>query len=71
MGNSLAIRLPKRLVDKLGLKAGDELTVVAATKKKLAVEKHDRQAEFLKPIEQFRFPLPEGYTFGRKEANER
>lgn len=70
-GNSLAIRLPRELVNKLGLKAGDELTVVAATKEKIAVEKHDRRAAFLKSIEQFRLPLPEGYTFDRDEANER
>jgi antitoxin MazE len=70
-GNSLAIRLPKELVNELGLKAGDELTVVAATKEKIAVEKHDRRDEFLKAIERFRFPLPEGYSFDRDEANER
>jgi len=29
-GNSLAVRLPKALVEKLGLKEGDELNVVAA-----------------------------------------
>ena len=29
-GNSLAVRLPKALVDQLGLKEGDELNVVAA-----------------------------------------
>ena len=28
-GNSLAVRLPKTLVDELGLKEGDELDVVA------------------------------------------
>jgi antitoxin MazE len=29
-GNSLAVRLPKALVDEPGLKEGDELNVVAA-----------------------------------------
>ena len=37
-GNSLAVRLPKALVEQLGLKEGDELNVVAASKDTIAVE---------------------------------
>jgi antitoxin MazE len=70
-GNSLAVRLPKMLVDELGLKPGDELKVVEADKVHIAVEKFDKRAEFLKQMEQFHFPLPEGYKFDRDEANER
>jgi Zn-dependent peptidase ImmA (M78 family) len=35
------------------------------------VEKRDRRAEFLKAMEQFNWPAPEGYRFDRDEANER
>lgn len=70
-GNSLAVRLPKALVEALNLSPGDELNVVEASKGQLAVEKVDRRAEFLKQAEQFRFPLPEDYKFDRDEANER
>lgn len=70
-GNSLAVRLPKRLVDALKLAPGDELTIVEASKGTLAVEKLDRKARFLKDLEQFRFQLPQGYRFDRDEANER
>jgi hypothetical protein len=35
------------------------------------VEKRDRRAEFLKAMEQFNWPAPEGYKFDRDEANER
>ncbi len=70
-GNSLAVRLPKELVDTLKLKPGDEINVVQAKKKELTVEKLDRAAAFLKAMEQFKFPLPEGYKFDRDEANER
>jgi antitoxin MazE len=45
--------------------------VVEASKRQIAVEKVDKRAEFLKQMEQFRFPLPEGYKFDRDEANER
>ena len=70
-GNSLAVRLPKALVDQLGLKPGDELRLVEASKEQIAVEKVDKRAEFLKAMEQFRWPAPEGYKFDRDEANER
>ena len=45
-GNSLAVRLPKALVDELGLAPGDELKVVEASKRRIAVEKADKRAEF-------------------------
>jgi antitoxin MazE len=70
-GNSLAVRLPKALVEELGLAPGDELRVVKASKGQIAVEKADKRAEFLKQMEQFRWPAPEGYKFDRDEANER
>ncbi|MDO8398737.1 MAG: AbrB/MazE/SpoVT family DNA-binding domain-containing protein [Bradyrhizobium sp.] len=70
-GNSLAVRLPKALVEQLGLAPGDELNVVEASKQQLVVEKVDRRAEFLKQMQQFRWPAPEDYRFDRDEANER
>jgi antitoxin MazE len=70
-GNSLAVRLPKALVDELHLAPGDELQVVSASKKEIVVEKRDRRAEFLKAMEQFHWPAPKGYKFDRDEANER
>jgi antitoxin MazE len=70
-GNSLAVRLPKALVVELGLKSGDELKIVGASKAAITAEKIDKRAEFLKRMEQFKFPLPEGYKFDRDEANER
>jgi antitoxin MazE len=70
-GNSLAVRLPKRLVDELGLKAGDEVDLVASADNRLEVAKRDSGAEFLEKMKQFNWPLPEGYRFDREEANER
>lgn len=69
--NDLAVRLPKMLVVGLKLVPGDELNVVEASRGRLAVEKIDKRAEFLRVVEQFQFPLPEGYRFDRDEANER
>jgi antitoxin MazE len=70
-GNSLAVRLPKTLVKELGLAAGDELKVVGVSKRRIAVEKIDPRAEFLKQMEQFHWPAPEGYKFDHDEANAR
>ncbi|MBV8697243.1 MAG: AbrB/MazE/SpoVT family DNA-binding domain-containing protein, partial [Bradyrhizobium sp.] len=38
-GNSLAVRLPKTLVEALKLSPGDELNVVEASKGQITVEK--------------------------------
>jgi antitoxin MazE len=70
-GASLAVRLPKELVKEMGLKAGDEVEIRPIGKKRLAIEKRDRQAAFLEAMKQFRFELPPDYKFDRDEANER
>jgi antitoxin MazE len=71
-GNSLAVRLPKALVDHLGLKEGDELDVVAA--KAGAIEIETRQARRQRALDNMaarNWVLPHGYGFDRDEANER
>jgi antitoxin MazE len=70
-GNSLAVRLPKELVDELALKDGDELTVVSASKERLVVEKDQRRQSALDAISRLKWKLPEGFKFDREEANER
>lgn len=71
-GNSLAVRLPKTLVDELGLKEGDELNVVAADKSTIEVETREaRRQRALDQMAQRNWTLPEGYRFDRDEANER
>ena len=47
------------------------MSVVAASKNEIVIEKRDRRAEFLKAMEQFHWPAPKGYKFDRDEANER
>ena len=70
-GGSLAVRLPKRLVQEMGLAPGDELAIVEASKAALVVDKVDRRAQFLERMEQFRWPAPNDYVFDREEANAR
>jgi antitoxin MazE len=71
-GNSLAVRLPKALVEELGLKEGDQLNVVAARDGAIEVETgEDRRRRALDRMAARNWTLPEGYRFDRDEANER
>jgi len=71
-GNSLAVRLPKALVDALGIKEGDELNVVAARGGTIEVEtKEDQRRRALARMAERNWTLPPDYKFDRDEANER
>jgi antitoxin MazE len=71
-GNSLAVRLPKALVDRLGLKEGDELTVVAAKGDTIEVETRETQRRrAIERLASLNWTLPPDYKFDRDEANER
>ena len=70
-GNSLAIRLPKALVDELGLKAGDEVDIVAARKRRIELKKNDERERAVARMKARNWRLPERSRFDRDEANER
>lgn len=71
-GNSLAVRLPKALVDELGLKEGDEIDVVAARKGTIEVEtREERRRRAIENLASLNWALPPDYKFDRDEANER
>jgi antitoxin MazE len=71
-GNSLAVRLPKALVEQLGLKEGDQLNVVAARDGAIEVETLEaKRGRALKRMAARNWTLPEGYRFDRDEANQR
>ena len=70
-GNSLAVRLPKALVEDLGLKPGDDVAVVSATPKRIAVAKDERRVLAVKRMRARAWPLPEDYVFDRNDANAR
>lgn len=70
--DDLAVRLPQALVDRLGLKEGDELEVVAASDRTIEVESKEAQRQrALDNIAARQFDLPPDYKFDRDEANER
>ena len=59
-GNSLAVRLPKELVEEMNLKSGDELEIVRTADSRRELIKRNRAAEFLEALEPLRFPLAAG-----------
>jgi antitoxin MazE len=70
-GNSLAVRLPKKLVEEMGLAPGDELEIVDVSKRRLMVEKDQRRKRAVDRMRARRWTLPADYKFDRDEANER
>ncbi len=67
-GNSLAVRLPAKLVEELGLKEGDEVDVRRAADGALEIGKRPTAEEI---FEKYRGTMPSGFTFDREEANKR
>ncbi len=73
-GNSLAVRLPKALVERFRLKEGDEIdsdAVEAALEAARDGEAQRRREQALADIANARWTLPADWTFDRDEANAR
>lgn len=70
-GNSLAVRLPKKLVTELGLKEGDNVEIVPKGKRIMAVARDNSREEALKNLRKFRGWMPKDFKFDREEAHER
>ena len=70
-GNSLAVRLPKAVVNDLGLKAGDRLEVVSASPGRLAIARDERRLRAIERMRARALSIPADYTFDRDEANAR
>jgi antitoxin MazE len=74
-GNSLAIRLPAGLVEKLGLKEGDELLEQTgfAEEKQVLLKLELSKEERIERLREFRKTVkwPDGYKFNRDELYDR
>jgi antitoxin MazE len=68
-GNSLAVRLPKDVVEKLDLKEGDSIDVELFSR---ALHRASMsREEAVQRMIALQRPLPKGYKFDREEANAR
>jgi antitoxin MazE len=76
-GNSLGVRLPVALVQELGISEGDDLQLVAVSKKTKAsaptvqVSREPSKRELIEAMRKYRGSWPEGWKFDREEANAR
>jgi antitoxin MazE len=70
-GDSLAVRLPKDLVERLGLAAGDALTVVAVDDCRVTLARDTRRADALALTGARKVRLPEDDRFDRDAAHAR
>jgi antitoxin MazE len=70
-GNSLAVRLPKDLVERLGLSVGDALTVVTVDGDRVTLARDTRRADALARMQARKVRLPDDYRFDRVAAHDR
>jgi len=70
-GNSLAVRLPKAMVEALGLKEGDDVEVAVTTAGEAEAAARAERIRWLEEMRQYRGRLPADFKFDRDEANSR
>jgi antitoxin MazE len=70
-GNSLAIRLPKAVVDALELKEGDAIDVHVVGDRSFGVRRKRSREELVQRLQSYARPFPPDFKFDRDEAHER
>ena len=70
-GNSLAVRLPARLVAELGLKEGDDIEIGVESAGRFSVRRKSDPEAVLARLRSSRGRLPADFRFDRDEASRR
>jgi len=70
-GNSLAVRLPTKLVEALNLKEGDEVELIRNRQGVLEVSADERRKRAIERMRALSVPIPPDFKFDREEANAR
>lgn|GEM_PF-2257719 len=65
------MRLPKEVVDALGLKEGDTVKITAKKPRRLEIERDRTREEALEKVRALQRPLPADYRFDRDGVRER
>lgn len=68
-GNSLAVRIPAAVVEKLGLKEGDEIEITATGRSRFDVSRKLTADDRLNDLRRHRGALPKDFIFSRDEAS--
>ncbi len=66
-GNSLALRIPVEVVEKLKLAPGDEVEITLAGEDRFEVSRGLSRKQVLEELKKLRVQLPEGYVFRRSD----
>jgi antitoxin MazE len=70
-GNSLAVRIPSKLVEELGLKEGDEIEFRRVQDGVVEIARKPSPDELFARLDKFKGTMPAGFKFNREEANSR
>src|SRR5271165_7102417 len=70
-GNSLAIRIPADVVQKLGISPNENLELKVTGENSFEVTRDRRRQDAIEAIRKAAIPLPEGYRFNREELYDR
>ena len=70
-GNSLAVRIPKDVVEALDLKEGDDIALSPGANGAFIVDKAMTREEAIRSLRAFRGTMPADFKFDRDEANAR
>ena len=70
-GGSLAVRLPKSVVEALELKEGDSIEIHVAGARTFEVAKLPTARQLVERLKKYRGRLPPGFKFDRLSANGR
>lgn len=70
-GNSLAVRLPRAVVEALKLREGDDIEICIEGERQMTVARKAGQDELIARLRALRGRLPSDFKFDRDEANAR
>jgi antitoxin MazE len=70
-GNSLAVRIPSDVVEKLGLRPDDEAEIRVTGDHSFEVVRDRRREEALETLRTLRVTVPDGFVFSRDEIYDR
>ncbi len=70
-GNSLAIRIPAQVIEKLKLVPGEEIQITVTGEHEFRVSRDRTRQQAIDKLRTLRFVLPDDYTFHREELHER
>ena len=68
-GNSLAGRLPKKLVEELGIAEGDDVSVTPADAQTIVISRNVGKSDFILKLRVQQKPKPKGFVWNRGDAN--